>query len=443
MMPNKNLKIPSSTSQLEDDINQFNKEFSELKNEFIKFYKPQINSIFKQIDLKIQDQIQHNIYNPNQLSNQNITLFDKVNKRTMISTLQIQKRAQDSLVNNRNNVINFEQNLVELQNQLKNAQLRHQQANQTFENQKQYVEKLYQQKQDQDYAQLYQSIQMFDQQTRQITLNINSNKIQSEEESKKLESLKQEKEQTLKEIQEQKLIFEVQQKDQMLEQLNLKLNNNKKNISEKEQQIFKLKMQLNNLSTDLNIKQGDLNNKIKNLEPLENILKAYEQKKFLTQYENQLDMAKKECEDLQTKLLTIKTLQQKSKALIETLQKLIQKFDSLFQGTQQEMLALFSFVYQFSGDNDQLLLMFAQSFDSQTQFVDENQEKNLQKVFGLDQRSFEIFLEYIKVKVQIQQPNQIIILFEPNPKDEIKPEKLSKLINDFRFKLLKKPNRIF
>ncbi|KAL4497517.1 hypothetical protein ABPG73_020614 [Tetrahymena malaccensis] len=226
------------------------------------------------------------------------------------------------------------------------------------------------------------------------------------------------------------LQVQLQEKQQFQEQLIQKLKSNQEEINTIEKKTFKLKMQLDGIQTTLTSIQKDLSVKTQSLETLEQVLKTQEHKNYLSLLQNQLNMANQECEDLKNKISTLETSQQKSEALFEKSQNEIIKIDKLYNFLREEIFTLFPFIYLFSGENDLLLLMFAQSFNSQTQFIDANLEKNLQKVFGLDQRNSQIFLSYIQVKVERKQQNQIDIQLIPEPKDEIKLEKLNKIINE-------------
>ncbi|EAR96836.2 hypothetical protein TTHERM_00193280 (macronuclear) [Tetrahymena thermophila SB210] len=208
-----------------------------------------------------------------------------------------------------------------------------------------------------------------------------------------------------------------------------KQKNNQQKINELGQQVLNNQMELNNLQSTLTLKQNDLSTQNKNQATLENMLKTEEQKKYISSYQDQLKKIIQECEDLKKQISSLEMTQKKQKTLTETLEDLIQKLGKFYQGIQLEILVLYSFVYQFSGEDDLLLLMFALSFDSKTQYIDVDYEKNLQKVFGLDQRNSQIFLEYIQVQVERLGSNQINIIFKPNHKDEINIGKLNEIIS--------------
>ncbi|EAR96838.1 hypothetical protein TTHERM_00193300 (macronuclear) [Tetrahymena thermophila SB210] len=232
------------------------------------------------------------------------------------------------------------------------------------------------------------------------------------------------------------------EKDNQQLEIQQKLKNNQQRISELEQQVFQNQIELENKQTILSLKQRDITTQTKNLTTLESTLKTFEQKRYISSYQDQLDKAFNECEDLKSQISSLEMAQKNNEKQTENFKDLIKKLDNFYQGIQQEILVLYSFVYQFSGENDLLLLMFALSFDCQILFIDEDQEKSIQKVFGLTEQTAKTLLEYIQVKVERLESNKIDIILIPNHKEEIKLEKLNDIINLVQNKITERAKEI-
>ncbi|KAL4501565.1 hypothetical protein ABPG72_018616 [Tetrahymena utriculariae] len=172
--------------------------------------------------------------------------------------------------------------------------------------------------------------------------------------------------------------------------------------------------QKNDLVSNLKTKQTELSIKEQNLQIFQNQLKTLEKEAYLHNFQKQIDQAKRECQQIQKKILSLKSQQQfETKQII--LQQFINKINKIYKGIKDEIFVLFSFIYEFSGQSSFLLLIFAQSFDSQLFFIEESLENSFQKVFGLRQETSRVVLNQIKVEIQKDNQNNLQIILEPKP----------------------------
>ncbi|KAL4501566.1 hypothetical protein ABPG72_018617 [Tetrahymena utriculariae] len=555
----------NQTEFTEERTNYIKKQFSQIKSDLLEQYKPEINSLFKQILLKMQDQQSHKCYEPSLMKNQNILLIDKVNycSKKMTDILNLQQEAL-KLKNESNSEIVLQERLQKLQNKFKRAQKQQMTQISTLKKQKQRVEQVCNQyKCNQEYLKKQMHISQLEKEVKQTISTLNDITFKIEEINKNLNLIKAQKEETKIQIDSQQQnisetdnklkeyiqlknnsqkdylnqrsylnhfgielkihIFDKQcgedlcfyemykqldnkalpviyqnlsintfseefsnsdkeydiQKNKSIEILKLQwnleqlFNSNQtlqhdidkhinsiraqlqeneiqqnefyqefkihtENINKLEQQKISFSLQMNDINISLASKQDELKMSLQNISIFENQLKKLEQEKYLSTFQTELNQANRECDSIQIQIVRLKSTLQSSQAQSNSLQDLISLIETFYEGIKQEIYVLFSYIYLFSGQDNFLLLILAQNFDSQNLIIEDSLEKNLQKVFNLDQRVSGIVLKYIYVHIKQNSSNSLDILFEPNPQDEIEVQKLNKIINQLNSQIAEK-----